>query len=355
MSELLNDELNLNLLENLCSGVGVSVNISKLARDLRKHRNTIKEEVRNLFEHRIVNPPVYPFSYLYEEYPLIVVARADFPRDKRTENFIVNDKHIFAAYHIRDEEYNTFLIEFHKDMHIYQMWKDSIIREKKITHTETRHPTHTWLLSGKLIIKYKPYDPIYVMEKEFKERGSLELNGYDFRELSFQILKKMLLGDAIRTNEHLLAEKLNVHRRTIERRISEFLKKKIILNHCCRFPNFFVPPEYILVFSLLEIKSSKSEILKAIGLDPHITLAFVVGAGRYNVVIFGAFSTVEEHFRWEEEYDSSFPNCLGATKKVYLFPKMAYPIDQQKVSLGIILQKKAELHGMRLRERMKVA
>lgn len=353
MTDLLNDELNLRLLEKICSGVGVNVNISKLSKLLKKHRNTIKGEVTELMAHKIINPPVYPFIYLYQEYPLLVMARVDFPNDERTKKFITNDEHIFAAYRTKDEEYNTFLVEYHKDMHSYQLWKDSIVRERKITLMGSRHPTDTCLLSTKLIIKYKPYDPIYAMEKEFREFGKKEINGYELRELSFQILKKLLVGECIRTNENMLGETLNVHRRTVETRMSQLLKEKIILNHVCRFPNFFAPPNHVLVYSLLEIKSEKSKILKAIDSDPHIPVAFVVGAGRYNILVLGAFSSVEEHFEWEEEYDNKFPGCLGATKKVYLFPKYAYPVDQQKVSLSIIKQKKEELHGSKLIERMK--
>lgn len=58
MSELLNEELNLNLLENLCSGIGVSVNIGKLSRNLKKHRNTIKDKVTELIKYKVINPSV---------------------------------------------------------------------------------------------------------------------------------------------------------------------------------------------------------------------------------------------------------------------------------------------------------
>ena len=37
MNDLLNDELNLQILENICSGIGVEVNISELSRLLKKH------------------------------------------------------------------------------------------------------------------------------------------------------------------------------------------------------------------------------------------------------------------------------------------------------------------------------
>ena len=107
MSELLNDELNLKLLSDICSGKGVEVNISELSRLLKKHRNTIRDRIANLFEHRIINKPSYPFFQVYSEYPLMVIARADLPRDEITNKFIEEDPHIFAAFFKKDEEYIT--------------------------------------------------------------------------------------------------------------------------------------------------------------------------------------------------------------------------------------------------------
>ena len=39
MEKLLDDETNLKILLDICSGQGVSVNISELSRVLKKHRN----------------------------------------------------------------------------------------------------------------------------------------------------------------------------------------------------------------------------------------------------------------------------------------------------------------------------
>ena len=55
MSELLYDPLNLDILENICSGTGIGVNISALSKTFQKHRNTIQNQVKALFEHRIIN------------------------------------------------------------------------------------------------------------------------------------------------------------------------------------------------------------------------------------------------------------------------------------------------------------
>jgi len=70
--------------------------------------------------------------------------------------------------------------------------------------------------------------------------------------------------------------------------------------------------------------------------------------GRYNLLLFKVFSNVEKHFQWEEQYDNRFTDCIGAMKKLILSPHNTVSIDQQKVSLGIIEQKKELLRGREL-------
>ena len=343
MSDLLSDRLNLELLHNICSGHGVEVNVSHIANNLNKHRNTIKTQINALFKNEIINRPVYPFKWLYNEYPLLTIARAELPRSEETEKWFRDDEHIFAAFHVRDEEYNTLLIEYHRDIHTYGQWKKSIVREGKIPPRERRNSAHVLIFSNKDIIKHQPYSPIYVMEEKLKKNGKLELNGYNTNRLCFDIMKMLVTGAGIRTNENLLAQKLDVHRKTIERRIKALALAGIVGKPACRFPRFFVPPDQILVYYLMEVKRSKDKILKAIQNDNHIPLAYEAGIGRYNFLLFGVFPSVEDHFQWEEKYDYRFKDSVGAMKKIYLSPKMATQIDQQKVSLGIIKKKMKEL------------
>jgi predicted transcriptional regulator len=343
MSDLLTDKLNLDILEKLCSGVGVEVNISALAKFFKRHRNTIKSQVNALFEYNIINRPIYPFTWLCQVYPLLVIARAEYPRNEQIDNWFKEDKHIFAAFYVRDEEYNTLLIEYHENVHEYGRWKKKLLQEKIIPSSEVSSPAHVLIFSNKDIFKYQPFSPIYVMEEKYFDGEELEINGYKMNNLCFEILKKLVLGEGIRTNENVLAQSLNVHRRTIERRISALLAEGIIFRPACRFPIFFAPPDMILVYYLMEIKKEKDKIEKAINLDSHIPLAIEAGIGRYNFLLFGIFFSVEDHFRWEEKYDDRFKDCVGAMKKIYLSPKMAASIDQQKVSLNIIKSKKEAL------------
>jgi len=348
MSDLLEDMLNLEILENLCSGVGVEVNINALSKVFKRHRNTVKAQVDNLFENNIINKPIYPFIWLHKEYPLLVIARADLPRNESIDEFLRNDEHTFGVFYVRDEEYNVLLIEYHKDIYTYGKWKEEIVSKNMIPPRETRFPAHSLFFSNNNIIKYQPDSPVLLMGDSYKNGHDISLNGFRMNHLSFQILKKLTSGEGIRTNENMLAEKLGVNRKTIERHIEIMLKEKIIKSPVCRFPKFFVPPGHILVYALIEIKKAKDKIVKALATDPHVPIIMDANIGRYTLLLFKVFSNVEEHFKWEEQYDNRFTGCIGAMKKLFLSPHNTVSIDQQKVSLGIIRQRKEFLHGREL-------
>ena len=117
MSELVRDELNIRILKSICDGTGVDVNISYLADKLGKHRNTISTKVNNLFDAKIIEKPFFPLRGIFDAYPLMVFEKIHLPRNPVVNNWIEKDPYIFAAFFVKDEEYNTFLIELHKDLY----------------------------------------------------------------------------------------------------------------------------------------------------------------------------------------------------------------------------------------------
>jgi DNA-binding Lrp family transcriptional regulator len=352
MTDLLNDELNLRLLREICSGNGVGVNISKLSRSLKKHRNTIRDRIDPLFENNIINKPIYPFFWLFKEFPLMVITRADLPRDKITNYFIETDPHIFAAFFKKDEEYNTFIIQYHKDIYGYQQWREGLVKEGKLPPREIRYPSESMFFSNQAFIKYNPSHPIELIEKHVNKLYN-KINNYKLDKLSLQILKNLLNGTGIQTNENYLSEQLGVHRKTIERRISFLLREKIILEPICRFPRFVVPPNYTLVVSLIEIKKNSNNIEKAWDNDPHIPIILRASTGRYTHLVFSCFYLNEDHVKWQETYDQRFPGCLGAIKNTYLSPAMTFSIAQQFVSLEIIKRRLEKIRGRALVDIMK--
>jgi hypothetical protein len=347
MDDLLNDELNLKLLDDICSGQGVEVNVSELSRSLKKHRNTIKDRVDKLFEYEIINKPIYPFFWLYSEYPLMVIVRADFPRDPQTNSFIENDPHIFAAFFKKDEEYNTFILEYHKNIAAHQKWRDSIVREGKLPPRETRYPADVMYFTNKNFIKYNPAHMVRLIEQDKDDHHGI-INGHKLDELSIQIINKLVNGEGLHTNEHFLAERHGIHRKTIERRIEKLLEEKIVLPPTCRFPRFLVPPDYTLIVTLVEIKKNSEKVLKAWQADPHIPIMISASTGRYTQLLFCSFYRIRDHLAWEEHYDQRFPGCIGAIKNKYLSPSMMFSIAQQRVSLDIIRRKLEQIKGREL-------
>lgn len=64
MRKFLKDEATLKLLLLLCAGEGVNINVSVLSQQFKKHRNTIKERINQLFKHKIIDKPIYPNLFI---------------------------------------------------------------------------------------------------------------------------------------------------------------------------------------------------------------------------------------------------------------------------------------------------
>jgi hypothetical protein len=206
--------------------------------------------------------------------------------------------------------------------------------------------------SNQAFIKYNPSHPIELIEKHLNKLYT-KINNYKLDKLSLQILKKLVNGIGIQTNENYLSEQLGAHRKTIERRISFLLKDKIILEPLCRFPRFLVPPNYTLVVSLIEIKKNPNQIEKAWNADPRIPIILRASTGRYTHLLFSCFYLNEDQVKWQETYDQRFPGCIGAIKNTFLSPSMTFSIAQQFVSLEIIKRRLEKIHGRALVKIMK--
>jgi len=340
MSQTTFNDLNFRLLESLVYGSGVTVNIHCLSKNLRKHRNTVRKRVKEIFENKVLNPPIFPFMGLYKEYPLLVLIWFELPYGEATEKWIKEDPHIFAAFRSRYSEYNTLLIVYHKDITSYQLWREQLVTGRKLPLINgSLPPSSTSFFSNQLMIKYDPNAPIYLLEEELRKKGPVLLNGYKLDKLSFQIVKLLAKGKCIKINENKLSKELGVNRKTIIKRTQELIKEGWISTPVCRFPNFFTPPNYILAICKLEIRFDKQNFIQRIRNDPHITLAFDIKEGRYDALLFGAFRNLEEELEWEVKQGLYLPKSIGQVDIQYFSPKSAVNINQIKVSLGIIDEK----------------
>jgi hypothetical protein len=344
MSELLEDNDNLKLLEELVSGNAVSVNISELSRILGKHRNTIKNKVESIFEHNILDPPIFPFQGLYKVYPLLAAVHLDIPDVKEGTEGIIKwvkeDPQIFAAFRTRQGEFDTLLFTYHENITSFQLWMSTIPSILKINYGVPEEFTYfessTAYFSNQLMIKYNPSTGINLLERDFRENNGLKLRGYEVEELDIDIIRCLVNGRGIKSNTTLLVEKTGLHRKTVEKRIEALQEAGLLGKPVCRFPNFFVPPNYLLTYILVQFKKLDERIINELIIDTSIPIAIQTTHGKFNMLIFGNHATLDEHLRWEESYRTTFPDSFGAAQIIYLSPEMTINFNQQIVSLSYI-------------------
>jgi len=341
--ELLNERLNLEILELVCKGEGISFNISQLSDKLRKHRSTIKKRIDSLLEYKIIDEPICPFTFIYQEYPLFVVVYSDFPNYKDVEGWLKTDEHVLAAYNIREEEYNTMILEFHKSLTYYQQWREDLVAKGKIPPRENRRASTSLFFSNDLIIKNEPETAAKVLEHLFERTKKVEINNYRMDKLDLDILKCLLDGDGIKINENYLSKKLDSHRKTIENRIKKLIASKIIEGPRCQFPQFFLPSNLLLVFSLMDLKEFGSKIFEQLKQDYHIPIIFKVSIGKYNCLLLSVHESIDGFLEWNINYRNQHPNIFGIEKISYLSPRMTVFVDFKKVALGIIKRKLQEV------------
>jgi hypothetical protein len=363
MTDLLDDRDNLVLLENLISGEAVSVNLSTLSRALGKHRNTIKVKVDSIFKHDILHRPIYPFLGLYRICPLLVVIQLDIPRNpldrERFERWVQEDQHIFAAYRARQGEYDTLLFVYHQSITSFQLWMNSLPAVLKLQYNLSEEAANfvssASYFSNERMIKYEPSSGLRLMEEDFVQKGELTINDYKLDEVDLAILQKLVAGEGIKTNFTILCAKTGLHRKTAEKRVAALLKDRWVGSPVCRFPNFFVPPNYVLTYSLYEIRKSKERVIREIRQDSHIPISYEIMLGKYNMLLFGNYRTLSDHLRWEDEYVQKFPDAIGSASITYLSPEMTIAFDHQIVSLGIIQNRLKSTRGRKLREALQVS
>ena len=134
------------------------------------------------------------------------------------------------------------------------------------------------------------------------------------------------------------------------RHVDELLRSGWILQPVCRFPDLLCPPNYVLAYSMMEIRKSRERVSLALQNDPHVSMALRISIGGHNVLLFSAHSDISEHMEWEQSFSRRFPGCIGHVDVTYLSPRTKILIDQQKVSLGIIADNLARVRGRRLRK-----
>jgi hypothetical protein len=281
--------------------------------------------VEKLFSNKILERPFHPFSQIFPEYPLLVFEKAKLPRTRKANSWIEKNPHIWAAFFVKDEEYNTLLIESHENLYAYQLWRNQLNEGEYIS-------SDAIFLSTKAIIKNDPAASIELLKANYQRFPEMKMNGLTMDETYLELIEALLLGKGVWTNPNSLGRELNVHRMTVQRRLDLLLQEKIIPNPVSRFPRIWAPPEYFVVLSLIELKERKDRISKVLVNDPHTSLMVWASAGKYNLLAMSCFSRIRDHLTWEEKYDQRFSGSIGAVKNLYLSPSMTF---SEPVSLSI--------------------
>jgi len=336
---LLEDEVNLQLLRYLVSGEGIHVNINAIAKEFNIHRNTAKKKIQWLYDQKILNPPFYSFPYLYTQWPILVLVKADIPRSNEINEFYVDDGHIFAAFSCMEGPYNTLLIEFFENLESYHSWRERIVIEEKIPNREYRAPAHAYIFSNKLTFKNDPNCFIRSLKRSYQNQGHVMLNKCKLDETIFPIFEQLMLGNFIQRNDTYISSELGLNRKTIKHHIDRLIENQIIEEPRCFFPNLFVPPEYNLIVSMLEITSHNEKVKEYILNHDNIPRAQDTSTGCYNLLLFSAFHTIEGFFDLGEELLNMFAQDIGAISNIILSSRMIHTIKPQKLSLGWIDRK----------------
>ena len=336
MMKPLDDEINLRLLRHLVSGEAASVNIRAISKDLKIHRDTAKRKLESLYNSNILTHPFYPFSHLYKAYPMLILVKTDMPRSKDVIDFLKDDSHIFASFSCMEGPYNTFLVEFFKDLESYHDWRESIVKEHKIPSREGRSPGDATIFSNKLTFKYDPNCFIKRIYAEFEKNKKMNIGDTTLDKISFKILYNVMNGMHIRRNDTFLSEELGINRKTVKNRMDILMKEKILDTPKCFFPNLFVPPDYNLIVTMIEVKSRISDIRNFMINHNNVSRAQEASTGRYNLLIFSAFKKIENFFNMGEELFSKYPGSIGAIENIFLSSNMIHAIKPQKLSLAWI-------------------
>lgn len=338
----LEDEFSLRLLRHLVSGDGVKVNINSLAKQVDIHRSTASSRVNALFDNRILDRPRYPFLHLFQEYPLLVIALADIPRTTQATEFFKEDSHIFAAYTCREGPYNTLLIEFFKDMESYHSWRETIVNEQKLPSRENRATAEVYIFSNKLGFKYDPSCFIQHLKNEMRNNKKIMLSGHKLDKKDFQIIELLMKGENVYPNDTYIAKENGTNRKKVQRRISTLISDRVIDEPKCYFPDLLTPPKYNLILTMFELKSKKPQVKKDLLKNNHIPRALESSIGRYNILTFSAFPTIDDFFEWADALANRYHDSIGAMSNIILSSKTPHTINPQKVSIGFIENKLQE-------------
>jgi len=348
MPTMLEDPRNLRILLELCSGDAVSVNVNQLSRSLGVDRATIHQRVKTMVEHRVLDPPTYPFHGVFRVYPILAIIKLDARGLNRQglTRWMREDPQILAAYHSLLWSHDTLLITYHESVADHQLWMGAIpetlfkIYGVDVNRGDLRSSVS--YLSNQLMVKYSPGSGVRLIEKTVQEEGSATLGGRRLDELDVRIMRALMEGEGIRTNISRLSAASGLHRKTVERRIDLLLSGRHIAEPVCRFPGFLVPPGYLLTMTRAHVKGVDEALINSLIEDPHVPVAIQTADESGNLLMFGNHVDVEGYVGWMDDLRGLFPHRMGEASTTFLPPEAAVAFNYKGVAVSYINRRLGE-------------
>lgn len=344
MSELLDNLQNLKIIEYLVSGEAVNVNYSHLSRELSKSRDLLHRRVNNLVTNGIIEPPHFPFNYIFEAFPLFLIINMDIPDcfdcKPKIMQWLRDDPKVFAAYKFRQGEFGTLIFTFHEDLKSSHEWMAQIpFTLEEDYHVAKEHASfnsNTIYLSNQLLMKYNPCTGFNVIEKDFKKEGKISFNGYELDTLDLSIMQNLIDGKSINYNHNIISNQTGLDYRTVEKRVESFIKNKILMNPTCTFPNLFTPPNYFLSYMLARLEYPSDPCLRNLLSDEKIPVLWKTIQSKYNILLFYIHRNVRDLYVYSDDVTCK---VLENAQKKYLAHEPIARFDDKKISLHYIQQK----------------
>jgi predicted transcriptional regulator len=343
-SALLEDPRNLRIMLELVSGDAMSVNVNQLSRSLGRHRATIDHRVKEMMKHCVLDPPFYPFHGVFRVYPVLAIINLDTRGFNSQGGGLVRwmreDPHIFAAFHSRRWSRDTLLLTYHESVASHQLWMkaipESLSTRYGVDGKQGDLQSSVSYISNQLMVKYSPGSGVNLIEKTVREEGSVTLGGLELDELDVRIMRSLIEGKGIKTNISRLSAVSGLHRKTVEKRVNLLLTGRYIADPVCRFPEFLVPPGYLLTITKAQVKRLDEALISHLIEDPHVPVAIQTANEAGNLLLLGNHVDVDSYLGWVEDLRGLFPDMIGDISTTYLPPETVVAFNHKMVALGYI-------------------
>ncbi len=293
------DDVDRQILSQLCLGGGVFVNMHRLSKNLNCHRNTVRSRVRMLLDKRIIHRPRCFYNPLLENRSLISIDFVDCPVSEVSD--VVRKPNVVGVYRIHKGEHNTLILGFWENVLSHKVWEGNYFyKNNSVGGTESVY------IPSEFIIKMN-FNGILprLIEKKARVFGSVVLD-----DLAFKILCYLVRGDFLWINEHAISKKVGVHRKTVKRRISSYFENNIIKKPRCYFHSYFTPPHRLMVVSLFESRNPRF-LRTYFKRDPHIIMLAKINHFNYTHLVLSSHNSITTYSKWSDSFQTAFKDIVG--------------------------------------------